>query len=108
LPWAIIPTALIALGVAMVFPILTLAILDMYPNARGRASSMQAFVGLLSNALIAGVLSPWLSGSGLSLALGAAAFSCAGFVLWRWYLSIAQRAPPDPVDTAAALEPMEM
>jgi DHA1 family bicyclomycin/chloramphenicol resistance-like MFS transporter len=108
LPWAIIPTALIALGVAMVFPILTLAILDMYPNARGSASSMQAFVGLLSNALIAGVLSPMLSGSGWHLALGAAAFSGTGYVLWRWYLAIAQRVPPDPVDTAAALEPTEI
>jgi DHA1 family bicyclomycin/chloramphenicol resistance-like MFS transporter len=108
LPWAIIPTALIALGVAMVFPILTLAILDMYPNARGSASSMQAFVGLLSNALIAGLLSPMLSGSGFRLALGAAAFSTTGFLLWCWYLAIAQRVPPDPVDTAAALEPTEI
>ena len=105
LPWAVIPTVLIALGVALVFPILTLAIIDMYPNARGSASSMQAFVGLLSNALIAGVLSPWLSGSGMRLAIGAAAFSTAGFLLWRWYLRIAKREPPDPVDTAAALEP---
>jgi DHA1 family bicyclomycin/chloramphenicol resistance-like MFS transporter len=108
LPWAVIPTALIALGVAMVFPILTLAILDMYPYARGSASSMQAFVGLLSNAMIAGVLSPWLSGTGLHLALGAAAFSVSGYVLWRWYLSIALRSPPDPVDTAAALEPSQI
>ncbi len=108
LPWAIIPTALIALGVALVFPILTLAILDMYPNARGSASSMQAFVGLLSNALIAGVMSAWLSDSGMHLALGAAAFSSTGFLLWRWYLRIAKRIPPDPVETAAALEPTEI
>jgi DHA1 family bicyclomycin/chloramphenicol resistance-like MFS transporter len=108
LPWAIIPTALIAFGVALVFPILTLSILDMYPNARGSASSMQAFVGLLSNALIAGVLSALLSDSGWHLALGAAAFSTTGYVLWRWYLSIAQRTPSDPVDTAAALEPTEI
>lgn len=108
LPWAIVPTVLIALGVAMVFPILTLAILDMYPNARGSASSMQAFVGLLSNALIAGVLSPALSGSGLRLALGAAGFSTTGYLLWRWYLAIAQRVPPDPVDAVAALGPTEI
>ena len=108
LPWAIIPTALIALGVALVFPILTLSILDLYPNARGSASSMQAFVGLLSNALIAGVLSAWLSDSGMHLALGAAAFSVTGYLLWRWYLRVAQRTPSDPVDTAAALEPTEI
>jgi DHA1 family bicyclomycin/chloramphenicol resistance-like MFS transporter len=108
LPWAVVPTALIAFGVALVFPILTLAILDLYPNARGSASSMQAFVGLLSNAFIAGVLSAWLSDSGWHLALGAAAFSTTGYVLWRWYLAIAQRVPPDPVDTAAALEPTDI
>lgn len=108
LPWAVIPTALIAFGVALVFPILTLAILDMYPHARGSASSMQAFVGLLSNALIAGVLSALLSDSGLHLAMGAAVFTTIGFLLWRWYLAIAQRIPPDPVDTAAALEPTEI
>jgi DHA1 family bicyclomycin/chloramphenicol resistance-like MFS transporter len=107
-PWAIIPTALIALGVALVFPILTLAILDLYPNARGSASSMQAFVGLLSNALIAGVLSALLSDSGWHLAVGAAIFSVSGFLLWRWYLHVAQRTPPDPVDTAAALEPTQL
>jgi DHA1 family bicyclomycin/chloramphenicol resistance-like MFS transporter len=108
LPWAVIPTALIALGVALVFPILTLAIFDMYPNARGSASSMQAFVGLLSNALIAGVLSPLLSDNGWHLAVGAAVFSTSGFLLWRWYLHVAQRIPPDPVDTAAALEPTQL
>uniref|UniRef100_UPI0025DD4DF6 multidrug effflux MFS transporter n=1 Tax=Arenimonas sp. TaxID=1872635 RepID=UPI0025DD4DF6 len=65
LPWAILPTALGAFGIALVFPIVTLAILDMYPRQRGGASSMQAFVGLLSNAAIAGLLSPLVSHSGL-------------------------------------------
>ena len=107
LPWAVIPTALNAFGIALVFPILTLAIIDMYPNTRGSASSMQAFVGLLSNALIAGILSPWLSDSGWHLALGAAAFSASAYLLWRRYLGVALRCP-DPVDTAAALEPTEI
>ncbi len=93
LPWAVIPTVLSAFGVALVFPILTIAILDMYPNQRGTASSMQACVGLLSNALIAGVLSPALSDNGLHLALAAGAFSLVAYALWLWYLAHCDKLP---------------
>jgi DHA1 family bicyclomycin/chloramphenicol resistance-like MFS transporter len=86
LPLAVLPTVLSAFGIALVFPILTIAILDMYPQQRGGASSMQAFIGLLSNAFIAGVLSPLLSDSGLHLAIGAACFSVLAYGIWRWYL----------------------
>ena len=73
-----------AFGIALVFPILTLAILDMYPRQRGSASSLQAFTSLVSNALIAGVLSPLLSHTPLHLALGAAVFALLGWAFWRW------------------------
>lgn len=106
LPWAVVPTALCAFGVALVFPILTIAILDMYPNQRGSASSMQAFVGLLSNALIAGVLSPMLSDSGLHLALGAAVFSIVAYAMWRWYLAHCEKFP-EASPGAAGLEPTD-
>jgi DHA1 family bicyclomycin/chloramphenicol resistance-like MFS transporter len=103
-PWAVLPTVLSAFGIALVFPILTLAILDMYPNLRGSASSMQAFVGLLSNALIAGVLSPLLSDKPLKLALGASGFTLVAWAMWRWYLAHAGRVPEASPD-AASLEP---
>ena len=93
LPWAVMPMVLSAFGVALVFPILTIAILDMYPNQRGSASSMQAFVALLSNALIAGVLSPALSGNGLHLAIVAGAFSLVAYALWLWYLAHCDKLP---------------
>jgi DHA1 family bicyclomycin/chloramphenicol resistance-like MFS transporter len=102
---SVLPTALLAFGIALVFPILTIAILDLYPDQRGSASSMQAFVGLLSNALIAGVLSAWLSDSALHLAIGAAAFTLTGFLLWRWCVAHAMRRVPDPVPEAATHEP---
>ena len=87
LPWAVLPTALGAFGIALVFPIVTLSILDMYPRQRGSASSMQAFVGLVSNAAIAGLLSPLVSHSGLALAVTASVFTAIGYALWRWYLA---------------------
>ncbi|HEX5756848.1 MAG TPA: multidrug effflux MFS transporter [Arenimonas sp.] len=93
LPWAVLPTALCAFGIALVFPIVTLAILDMYPHQRGAASSMQAFIGLISNALLAGLLSPMVSGSGISLAIGSAMFTIVAFALWRWYVVHDARAP---------------
>jgi DHA1 family bicyclomycin/chloramphenicol resistance-like MFS transporter len=105
-PWAVLPMCLNAFGIALVFPILTLAILDMYPRQRGSASSLQAFTGLVLHALTAGVLSPWLSRQPLTLALGAAAFTALGWGFWRWELRYDQHVPDCPPD-AAALEPTE-
>jgi DHA1 family bicyclomycin/chloramphenicol resistance-like MFS transporter len=101
---AVLPTVFSAFGIALVFPILTLAILDLYPNLRGSASSMQAFIGLLSNSLIAGVLSPVVSDKPIKLAGAAAAFTLAAWLIWRWYLAHAGRVPECTPD-AAALEP---
>lgn len=103
---SVMPTLLIAFGIALVFPILTIAILDMFPNQRGSASSMQAFVGLLSNALIAGFFSPMLSDSALQLAAGAGCFTVLGFALWRWSLALDARCP-DPVVESLPLEPTD-
>lgn len=106
IPWAVLPMSLNAFGIALVFPIATLAILDMYPRQRGSASSLQAFTGLVSNAIVAGALSPLLSHRGLHLALGAACFSLAGWLFWRWEASVSRqslRCPGEP----GALEPTE-
>jgi DHA1 family bicyclomycin/chloramphenicol resistance-like MFS transporter len=106
IPWAVLPMTLNAFGIALVFPILTLAILDMYPRQRGSASSLQAFTGLVSNALIAGVLSPLLSHQSLHLALGASCFTLAGWLFWRWEMRVGHSVPRSTRD-AAALEPTE-
>ncbi|MGB3394123.1 MAG: multidrug effflux MFS transporter [Stenotrophomonas sp.] len=84
LPWAVLPIFLGGLGTALIFPILALAVLDMYPQQRGLASSLQAFVQLMISAVVAGVISPLLSGQPLHLALGMAAFMLLGFLFWYW------------------------
>jgi MFS transporter, DHA1 family, multidrug resistance protein len=104
---SVLPTAMLAFGIALVFPIVTISILDLFPAQRGTASSMQAFVGLLSNALIAGVLSALLSDSAFHLALGAAGFTLAGFVLWKLSRERAEAKVPDPVADAVTLEPTD-
>lgn len=107
LPWAVLPISLNAFGIALVFPIVTLAILDMYPYQRGSASSLQAFVGLLLNVVIAGVLSPMLSHAALPLALGAAFFTLAGWLFWRWE-NLATRRTLRVPKSPAGLEPTEL
>jgi DHA1 family bicyclomycin/chloramphenicol resistance-like MFS transporter len=106
LPWAVLPISLNAFGIALVFPILTLAILDMYPRQRGSASSLQAFTSLVSNALIAGVLSPLLSHHPLNLALGAAGFTLLGWGFWRWEMQRGRHVPDAPA-IVPALEPTD-
>jgi DHA1 family bicyclomycin/chloramphenicol resistance-like MFS transporter len=105
LPWAILPMTLNAFGIALVFPIVTLAILDMYPRQRGSASSLQAFTGLVLNALVAGVLSPLVSHRMLHMAMAAAAFTLVGWLFWRWETRRGPKAPCPP--SPAAMEPAE-
>jgi DHA1 family bicyclomycin/chloramphenicol resistance-like MFS transporter len=106
-PWAVLPMMLNSFGIALVFPILTLVILDMYPRQRGSASSLQAFTSLVSNAVVAGVLSPWLSHVPLNLALGAAVFAFLGWAFWRWEMHTGHRIPDAPVSDMPAVEPTD-
>jgi DHA1 family bicyclomycin/chloramphenicol resistance-like MFS transporter len=105
-PWAVLPMSLNAIGIALVFPILTLAILDLHPRQRGAASSMQAFVGLSFNAVLAGAVSPWASHSGMRLASVGAGFCAIAFALWRAYRHLVKRMPASSSE-GAALEPTE-
>ncbi len=104
-PWAVLPMTLNAFGIALIFPILSLAILDMYPRQRGSASSMQAFSTLVTNSIVAGVLSPLLSRSGLHLALGAGAFALVGWCMWRWE-AVSQQVP-GPAGVQAGADPVD-
>lgn len=89
-PWAVLPMMLNAFGIALVFPIVTLSILDMYPRQRGSASSMQAFTSLVLNALIAGVLSPWISDHMLWMVGVASTFLLIAWGFWRWEARVVQ------------------
>jgi DHA1 family bicyclomycin/chloramphenicol resistance-like MFS transporter len=91
-----------------VFPIVTLAILDLYPRHRGAASSMQSFVSLLINAGVAGLLSPLVSASVLGLALIALTGCVLALALWLLYVRQSQHVLHAPLPgEAAALEPTD-
>ena len=91
LPWAVLPIFIGGVGMAMIFPILALSVLDMYPRQRGLASSLQAFIQLMVNTIVAGVLSPMLNQTPLHLALGGAAFFLTGGAFWQWQRRIDRR-----------------
>lgn len=111
-PWAMLPLYLIGSGVGLAFPTLTLLLLDRFPRHRGAASSMQAFVSLLFNALLAGLIAPLLYASLPRLALGAASLSLLGWLAWRWYVhaehaEVQRHAAADAADVAAEASPTE-
>lgn len=95
LPWSMLPLMLHGVGIQLAFPTLTLLLLDRFPHHRGGISSVQAFASLLLAAVVAGVLSPLLSGSMLHLALGASAFTVIGVASWFWH-GQRRRAQPEP------------
>jgi len=87
--WALFPIAIFAFGWALMVPVVTLLVLDLYPERRGMASSLQAFVGSTANGLVAGVLVPLVMHSTRLLACASLAMMCIGLAAWiylhhRW------------------------
>ena len=69
-PWAVMPLALHAFGMAVLMPAVTIRILDLFPRHRGLASSLQSFVQMTTFACVAGFVAPLLFDSALKLAVG--------------------------------------
>jgi len=88
-PWALVPIAVFAFGWALMVPVVTLLVLDLYPERRGMASSLQAFIGSTANGIVAGALAPLVMHSNRALALASLLMMCVGLVAWiyvhhRW------------------------
>ena len=82
--WALFPIALFAFGWALMVPVVTLLVLDLYPERRGMASSLQAFVGSSANGLVAGVLAPLVMHSTVRLATASLLLMCIGLAAWTY------------------------
>lgn len=106
LPWAVLALPVQSFGISLSFPIITLAMLDLYPSRRGAASSVQSFVAMIANALIAGVLAPLLAQSLPTLAAGSLAFVLIAWALWARHLATTGREPEATPD-APAYEPLD-
>ncbi|MCL4780676.1 MAG: multidrug effflux MFS transporter [Gammaproteobacteria bacterium] len=85
--------ALFLSGIAtqLVFPVLTLRMLDLFPQARGSAASMQSFVSLSVASLATGVFVPLVQASLLQLALLSASSVWLGVLLWRLEIWLSKR-----------------
>jgi DHA1 family bicyclomycin/chloramphenicol resistance-like MFS transporter len=87
--WALFPIAVFAFGWALMVPVVTLLVLDLYPQRRGMASSLQAFVGSTANGVVAGVVAPLVMHSTLWLAVASLLMMGIGMLAWfylhhRW------------------------
>ena len=87
--WSMLPIAIFAFGWALMVPVVTLLVLDLYPERRGMASSLQAFVGSTANGMVAGVVVPLIMHSTLLLAIASLLMMGIGLLAWiylhhRW------------------------
>ncbi len=82
--WALPPVALFAFGWALMVPVVTLMALDIAPDRRGMASSLQACIGSAANGLVAGVVAPLVMHSTVTLALASLAMLGLGLLAWGW------------------------
>ena len=73
----------IAVGVQLVSPTLSLRMLDLFPKARGSAASVQSCVSIVISAVVFGALAPLASGSLLTLSETSLCAALIGFALWR-------------------------
>jgi DHA1 family bicyclomycin/chloramphenicol resistance-like MFS transporter len=78
------PVAIFSFGWAMMVPVVTLLVLDLVPERRGMASSLQAFVGSMANGLVAGAIAPLVMHSPVALAATSLGMLCIGLCAWLW------------------------
>jgi MFS transporter, DHA1 family, multidrug resistance protein len=72
-----------AFGAQLIYPILTLEMIDMYPKARGAAASVQSFIALGVGAVVMGLVAPLLHGNLGYLSMISLAGSLVAWMTWR-------------------------
>lgn len=105
-PLGLVGPTLTGLGIALVFPIVTLVLLELRPRNRGTLSSLQSFSNTLLNAVLSGVLVALVAGSMWMLTALSLTFSVLGWLTWIWHQRVGHptvAVPPDP----ASYEPTD-
>ena len=74
---------LMASGAQLTYPVLALEMIDMHPQARGAAASVQTFVALGVGGLAMGLVAPMLQGDLRLLAWLSMFLGTAGWLCWR-------------------------
>jgi DHA1 family bicyclomycin/chloramphenicol resistance-like MFS transporter len=81
--WALPLIGVFSFGWSLMVPVVTILVLDLVPERRGLASSLQAVVGSVANGFVAGLLSPLVMHSTRALALASFTLMCIGLVAWQ-------------------------
>jgi DHA1 family bicyclomycin/chloramphenicol resistance-like MFS transporter len=90
-PWWAIPLiGMFAFGWSLMVPVVTIMVLDLAPDRRGLASSLQAVIGSVANGIVAGLLSPLVMHSTRALALASMGLMSIGLIAW---LTVKRRLP---------------
>lgn len=87
-PWTVLPVMVYTIGMSLAMPSVTLLLLDLFPENRGLAASLQAAQQSFFTGLASGLLSPLLSMSALALACGMAALLAIGCTCWFVFVRI--------------------
>ncbi|MFP5393886.1 MAG: multidrug effflux MFS transporter [Gammaproteobacteria bacterium] len=82
-PWAVLPLMVYTFGLAVAMPAVQVGALALFPDNRGLASSLLAFIQMMAFALVSGLVAPLLFDSAFKLACGVAAGLAASFMCWR-------------------------
>jgi DHA1 family bicyclomycin/chloramphenicol resistance-like MFS transporter len=90
-PWAVLPIGIYTFGLAVAMPAIQMNALGLFPDNRGLASSMLAFIQMMSFALVSGLVAPLLFDSAFKLACGVMAGLVLSFAAWR--LSVRAAVP---------------
>jgi MFS transporter, DHA1 family, multidrug resistance protein len=81
-PWSVLPLLFYAAGMAIIMPVVTLLVIDLFPATRGLAASCQSFTQSMLAAIIAAAVAPVLATDTFLLALGQ--LTCAIIALSLW------------------------
>jgi MFS transporter, DHA1 family, multidrug resistance protein len=75
--------ASIGFSLQLMYPVVTLRILDLFPHSRGAAASMQSFISLIIATVTFGLVSPVLARSMQHLAGGSLFAGALAWLLWQ-------------------------
>ncbi len=78
----IAPLVLYAFGIGMSLPAFTVMALDCFPKNRGSASAVQAFVQMMSNAIVASIVLPLVNESLIAFAIAQLGFILLSIIFW--------------------------
>lgn len=93
-PWAVLPLFVYTLGFSLFAPIGMLLVLELFPQRRGMASSLQGFTQILLFAAISAFLAPLIFSSAIKHAVAMALMLVLNVAGWAFYqLNAAAKHP---------------